>query len=145
LRSITDLRALGERTIILDCDVVQADGGTRTASITGAYVALTEAVLWLMQQGILKVNPLLGNVAAVSVGIVEREERLDLTYAEDSAAALDMNVVMNQAGRIVEVQATAEGPPVERARLNSLLDLAEKGIRELIQKQNEVIEKLKLG
>ena len=143
LRSITDLRALGERTITVDCDVLQADGGTRTASITGAFVAVTEAVLWLMERGVLKVNPLVGNVAAVSVGVVAREERLDLSYPEDSAAAMDMNVVMNQASKIIEVQATAEGPPVERSRLNSLLDLAEKGIGELIDRQNEVIESLK--
>lgn len=143
LRAVVDMRALGERTITLDCDVLQADGGTRTASITGAFVALSEAVLWLVGRKIVKTNPITGNVAAISVGIVDREERLDLCYQEDSTAAVDMNVVMTHDGRLIEVQSTAEGPPFTRAQLLTLLDLAQNGIDQLIEAQNRIISAMK--
>lgn len=131
LRSIVDLHALGERTIWLDCDVIQADGGTRTASVTGAYVALVDALNVLKTQGVLKRLPTIDVLAAISVGVVSSEECLDLNYQEDSNAAVDMNVIMTASGRFVEVQGTAEGTPFSRNRLNKLLDLAEKGIGEI--------------
>lgn len=131
LRAAVDLRALGERTVALDCDVIQADGGTRTASITGAWIALRRATHLLMKQGVLKGDPMRRMVAAISVGVVKGEALLDLDYGEDSHAEVDANVVMTDAGEFIEVQGTAEGKPFSRARLDELLDLAEKGIREL--------------
>jgi ribonuclease PH len=131
LRAAVDLRALGERTIALDCDVIQADGGTRTAAITGAWIALRRATRLLMERGDLKRDPMRRMVAAISVGIVKGETLLDLEYIEDSKAEVDANVVMTDAGEFIEVQGTAEGKPFSRERLNELLDMAEKGIREL--------------
>lgn len=139
LRAVVDLEALGERVITLDCDVIQADGGTRTASITGAYVALVDAVNGLFDSGQLKTNPIHGHVAAVSVGIVGQTPVLDLDYAEDSAADTDLNVVMNEAGGLIEVQGTAEGNAFQRTELDQMLDLAQKGILELIEKQEAVL------
>jgi len=137
LRACTDLRALGERTIVLDCDVLQADGGTRTAAITGAWVALKRASATLRQRGVLTVDPVRMGLAAVSVGVVDGEALLDLNYGEDSHAEVDANVVMTDQGEFVEVQGTAEGKPFSRARLDELLALAEKGIRELHRLQRE--------
>ena len=131
LRAALDLRALGERTITLDCDVLQADGGTRTAAITGAWVALQRATKRLKADGVLRADPVKAQVAAISVGIVKGEALLDLDYAEDSRAEVDSNVVMTDAGAFIEVQGTAEGKPFSRAQLDELLALAEKGIREL--------------
>ena len=139
LRCVFDLAALGERTISLDCDVIQADGGTRTAAITGAYVAAHDAVSWLQAQGKLNRSPLRGAVAAVSVGIVEGTPLLDLEYTEDSACDTDMNVVMTGAGGFVEVQGTAEGAAFSRDEMNQLLGLADKGIRELIEAQRRAL------
>jgi len=139
LRSVFDLKALGERTIHLDCDVLQADGGTRTAAITGAFVAAQDAVSWLIGQGKLAVSPIRDHLAAVSVGIVQGIPLLDLAYVEDSACDTDMNVVMTGAGHFVEVQGTAEGAAFSRAEMDSLLALAEMGIRELVQRQQEVL------
>lgn len=135
LRAVVDLAALGERTIILDCDVIQADGGTRTAAITGAYVAMAEALDQLMKFGVLKAWPVKDHVAAVSVGIVGGEPMIDLTYEEDSRAQVDMNVVMTGRGRFVEIQATAEQTPFEEAQLARLIELAGRGIGELIEVQ----------
>lgn len=140
MRSIVDLEALGERTIWIDCDVIQADGGTRTASITGAYVALKDCVDALMAQGVIEKNPLIGQIAAVSVGVVNGQALLDLDYQEDSSAEVDMNVVMNQAGDYIEVQGTGEARPFSRQELNAMYDLAEKGIQELIKVQNSASE-----
>ncbi len=131
LRAAMDLRALGERTIVLDCDVIQADGGTRTAAITGAWIALRRASHFLIKQGILKNDPMRRMIAAISVGVVKGEALLDLSYSEDSRAEVDANIVMTDAGEFIEAQGTAEGKPFSRARLNELLDLAEKGIHEL--------------
>jgi len=139
LRSIVDLGKLGERTIWLDCDVLQADGGTRTASITGAYLALVDAVHGLRQSGAIKENPLLDRVAAVSVGKVKDEVILDLCYEEDSQAEVDMNVVMTGAGKFVEIQGTAEGIPFDREELDWFLLLAQKGIEELMAKQQAAL------
>jgi len=141
LRAVVDMQALGERTITLDCDVLQADGGTRTASITGAYVALKDAVESLRARQLIKTDPVYGAVAAVSVGIVGGEPVLDLDYSEDSQAETDMNVVMNDAGAFIEVQGTAEGHAFHRHELDALLKLAEQGIAELIRKQREVLSK----
>ncbi len=135
LRAVVDLKALGEKVITVDCDVIQADGGTRTASITGAYVAMCDAVNKLLQSGQLKTNPIHGAVAAVSVGIFDNEPVLDLDYPEDSNAETDMNVVMNDGGHFIEVQGTAEGHAFRREELNELLDLAEHGIQQLIEAQ----------
>jgi ribonuclease PH len=135
LRAVIDYKALGENTIVLDCDVLQADGGTRTASITGAYVALADAVSWLRGRGSLAGEPLTGTVAAVSVGIVGGKPLLDLCYEEDVVAETDMNVVMTGAGAYVEVQGTAEGEPFDRAALDSLLDLAAGGCADLAAAQ----------
>jgi ribonuclease PH len=135
LRTIVDLAQLGERTIHIDCDVLQADGGTRTASITGAYVALSDAVNWLIAQGKIAVSPLTDSVAAISVGIVDGVPLLDLDYNEDSSCDTDMNVVMTGKGGFVEIQGTAEGAPFSDAELNALLGLARAGIAELTQKQ----------
>ncbi len=139
LRAIVDMDALGERTITLDCDVISADGGTRTASVTGACVALVDAVRWMGTERLLKKSAIDGLVAAVSVGIVNGEEALDLCYEEDRQAAVDMNVVMTDKGRFVEVQGTAEGEPFDRATLNRLLDLAHAGIHHLLKLQREVL------
>jgi ribonuclease PH len=139
LRSVFDMNRLGERTIALDCDVLQADGGTRTAAITGAYVAACDAVSWLLAQGKLARSPITGAVAAVSVGIVEATPLLDLEYVEDSACDTDMNVVMTDAGGFVEVQGTAEGAAFTRAEMDLLLGLADKGIRELIAAQRQAL------
>jgi ribonuclease PH len=137
LRAVVDMRSLGERTITLDCDVLQADGGTRTASITGAYVALADAVDALLKRRELKENPLHGQVAAVSVGIVEGVPVLDLDYKEDSEAETDMNVVMNGGGGFVEVQGTAEGHAFRRHELDELLNLAANGIGQLVALQQQ--------
>lgn len=135
LRAAIDLNALGENTITIDCDVIQADGGTRTASISGGFVALSDAVASLLKDGKLAKNPLYGSLAAISVGIYNGEPVLDLDYAEDSVAETDMNVVMNDAGGFIEVQGTAEGHAFRRDELNELLNLAEKGIAEIITLQ----------
>ncbi|HKK02481.1 MAG TPA: ribonuclease PH [Gammaproteobacteria bacterium] len=139
LRAVLDLKALGERTITVDCDVLQADGGTRTAAITGAYVALSDALRQLRRKG-LRVDPLHGQVAAVSVGIYRGTPVLDLDYAEDSEAETDMNVVMNDAGAFVEVQGTAEGHAFHRAELERLLDLAAGGVQALVALQREALQ-----
>ena len=139
LRAIIDVSALGENTIVLDCDVLQADGGTRTASITGAYVALADAVTHLRNNGALTGEPLVGSVAAVSVGIVDGSPRLDLHYDDDVRADTDMNVVMTGDGKFVEVQGTAEGAPFDRAELDALLALAEKGCADLTRMQHEAL------
>jgi len=137
LRAITDLAALGERQVSIDCDVLQADGGTRCASITGAMVALADACAWLREKQLLTVDPLRDFVAAVSVGIVDGQPVLDLDYAEDSGCDTDMNVVMTGAGHFVEVQGTAEGAPFTREQMSKLLDLATNGIGKLIKLQRE--------
>ena len=139
MRAVLDLAALGERTITLDCDVLQADGGTRTAAITGAYVALADAVRRLRGSGALRADPLHGQVAAVSVGLYRGVAVLDLDYAEDAEAETDMNVVMNDAGAFVEVQGTAEGHAFRRTELDQLLDLAAGGIVELLRLQREAL------
>jgi len=131
VRSVADLTAMGERTIWLDCDVIQADGGTRTASVTGAFVAFVDACAVMKRENLVKKMPFADLIAAVSVGVVANEELLDLNYKEDSSAAVDMNVVMTAAGRLVEVQATAEGAPFTINRFNNLLALAQKGIGRL--------------
>jgi len=139
LRYVVDLAALGERTISLDCDVIQADGGTRTAAITGAYVALHDAVSWLLAQGKIGASPIRDAVAAVSVGIVAGTPLLDLEYTEDSTCDTDMNVVMTGAGGFVELQGTAEGAAFSRAEMDALLSLADKGIRELVAAQRKAL------
>jgi ribonuclease PH len=139
LRSVVDMKALGERTILIDCDVLQADGGTRTASITGSYVALADAVAALMKRRDLTASPLHGAVAAVSVGIVGGVPVLDLDYPEDSEAETDMNVVMNGGGGFVEVQGTAEGHAFRRNELDALLDLAATGISQLVTLQQQAL------
>lgn len=140
LRAATDLKALGERTVTLDCDVLQADGGTRTAAISGAYVALLIAINRMCAGGELKSNPVHGQIAAISVGIYRGTPVLDLDYDEDSQAETDMNVVMNDAGRFVEVQGTAEGHAFDRDEFDMLLELASKGINEILQVQAAAIE-----
>ena len=139
LRAVIDYKALGENTIVIDCDVLQADGGTRTASITGAYVALADAVSWLRARGALAGEPLLGSVAAISVGVIDGVPMLDLPYEEDSRAEVDMNIVCTGEGRFVEVQGTAEGEPFDRDVLNSLFDLGLAGCAELTRLQNEAL------
>ena len=139
LRAVVNLEALGERQIIIDCDVIQADGGTRTASISGGYVALCDAVQSLLDNNKIKNDPLIGQLASISVGIYEGEPVLDLDYAEDSNAETDMNVVMNNAGHFIEVQGTAEGHAYTRGELDSMLNLAEKGINEILAAQNETL------
>lgn len=139
LRAVVDLKALGERTVTVDCDVIQADGGTRTASITGACVALHDAMNKLVANGTLKTNPMKGLVAAISVGIVEGEAVCDLEYVEDSNAETDMNVVMVEDGRLVEVQGTAEGEPFSHEELLTLLDLAKQGISQLVDAQRKAL------
>jgi ribonuclease PH len=139
LRAAVDLAALGPRTITIDCDVLQADGGTRTAAITGGYVALALACRRLVDKGLLKRSPLLGHLAAVSVGIIDGEPRLDLPYVEDSAADVDMNVVMLEGDRLVEIQGTAEHKTFDRAELDRLVDLASLGVRQLIEGQRRAL------
>ncbi len=139
LRAVTDLKALGERQIILDCDVLQADGGTRCASITGAWIALYEACDKLVQAGKLPANPVKDHVAAISVGIFEGSPVLDLDYPEDSNCDTDMNVIMTGQGGIVEVQGTAEGEPFSREQMNVLMDLATMGIRQLVAAQESAL------
>ena len=139
LRCVFDLRALGERTISLDCDVIQADGGTRTAAITGAFVAAHDAVEWLIRGGKLSASPIREFVAAISVGVVHGQLLLDLDYAEDSACDTDMNVVMTESGGFVELQGTAEGAAFSQAEMDGLLALAGKGIRELIAAQRHAL------
>ena len=140
LRAVVDLGALGERSVLVDCDVIQADGGTRTASITGAYVALAAALHQLVQFGALKKSPLADSVAATSVGIVAGEPLIDLDYEEDSRAGVDMNIVMTGSGKFVEVQATAEHHPFDDAQLSRLIELGRNGIRELIEIQKQVLK-----
>jgi ribonuclease PH len=139
LRAAIDYKALGENTIVLDCDVLQADGGTRTAAITGAYVALADAVATLREKGALAGDPLVSSVAAVSVGIIDGVPRLDLPYEEDVRAETDMNVVMTGAGAFIEVQGTAEAAAFDRAELDALLDLAQKGCADLTRLQQEAL------
>jgi ribonuclease PH len=139
LRAVIDYGSLGENTIVIDCDVLQADGGTRTAAVTGAYVALADAVAWLRERGALKAEPLIGSVAAVSVGVVDGKPVLDLSYEEDVRAETDMNVVCTGDGRFVEVQGTAEGEPFDRAELDALLELAASGCVELTRLQVEAL------
>jgi ribonuclease PH len=139
LRAVVDLDAVGERSITLDCDVLQADGGTRTASITGAYVALVDAMDKLIDAGKVKRNPIHGQVAAVSVGMLGSDAVLDLDYAEDSTADTDLNVIMNDGGGLIEIQGTAEGHAFHRGELDAMLDLADKGISELIQAQEAAL------
>jgi len=139
LRAVTDLAKLGERTVKIDCDVIQADGGTRTASVTGAFVALYDAVGTLLERGVLAASPIRDFVAAVSVGLFEGVPVLDLDYAEDSACETDMNVVMTGSGGFVEIQGTAEGEPFSTAQMGALVALAKQGIAELIAKQKAAL------
>ncbi|MEY4742289.1 MAG: hypothetical protein RL672_1039 [Actinomycetota bacterium] len=141
LRAVVDVRALGENTIVIDCDVLQADGGTRTAAITGAYIALADAIEWGKANKLIpaKANVLIDSVAAVSVGIIKGEPMLDLAYVEDVRAETDMNVVATGAGKFVEVQGTAEGAPFDRAELDALLDLALAGTQQLTQIQKDAL------
>jgi ribonuclease PH len=139
LRAAVDLKLLGENTIYVDCDVIQADGGTRTASITGACVALVDALTFLLNSGRVKQDPLKRLIASVSVGVYKGTPVLDLDYPEDSAAETDMNVVMTQHGGMVEVQGTAEGEPFKRGEMDAMMDLAEKGIQELFQLQQKAL------
>ena len=140
LRAGVNMRALGERSIVVDCDVLQADGGTRTAAISGAYVALRDAIDGLRRDGIIHSQPMQGNVAAISVGIVGRQELLDLCYEEDSRANVDMNVVMTEQGRLIEVQAGGEGATFTRAELGRLIELAKVGIDQIVVVQNDVLK-----
>lgn len=139
LRAAIDLDKLGERTITIDCDVIQADGGTRTTSISGGFIALALAMKKLLKEGIIKENPIISNVAAISVGIVNNTLMLDLKYSEDSIAEVDMNIIMNGKGEFVEVQGTGEEATYTRAQLNQLIDLAEEGIKDIIEIQNKII------
>lgn len=145
LRALTELKFLGERTFIVDCDVVQADGGTRTAAITGAGVALLQAFQCLVERNEFSFLPLKGLIAAISVGIVEGTPLLDLCYEEDSQAGVDFNVVMNESGEFIEIQGTAEAQPFSKEELDGLLELAEKGIKELFPIQREAINRLSEG
>jgi ribonuclease PH len=140
LRAVIDMEALGENTIVVDCDVLQADGGTRTAAITGAYLALADALAWAREQGFVTRDPLVDSVAAVSVGIIDGEARLDLHYDDDVRAETDMNVVMTGNGMYVEVQGTAEGEPFDRGLLDQLLELAAAGCAELTQLQRAALQ-----
>lgn len=139
LRAAVDMEQLGERMITLDCDVIQADGGTRTASISGAFVALNDAINGLIESGELNASPIIHNVASVSVGIYQGTPVLDLDYAEDSNAETDMNVVMTEAGGFIEVQGTAEAAPYTRDQMNAMLDLAQNGINEIISEQQKAL------
>lgn len=145
LRSITDLQSLGEKTIWIDCDVIQADGGTRTASITGAYVALVEAIRKWRQRGLFLRDPIKDSVAAVSIGIVSGKIFLDLCYAEDSQAEVDMNFVMTGSGKFIEIQGTAETKPFTRKQMERMTELAQDGIKELFRAQKKVIATLPHG
>ncbi len=140
LRSVVDLSDLGERTIWLDCDVIQADGGTRTAAITGAFICLSDALNYALRNGLISRTPLRDYLAAISVGVVDGEPRVDLCYSEDSIAEVDTNVVMTGSGKLVEIQGTAEGMPFSKDMLNSLIKLAEEGINNLINIQKRLIE-----
>jgi ribonuclease PH len=140
LRAVMDMKALGERSITIDCDVIQADGGTRTASITGGYVAMVDAVASLLDKRALGRNPITGRVASVSVGIYQGTPVLDLDYPEDCGAETDMNVVMNDAGQFIEVQGTAEGHPFSHTELTAMLELARKGIDQLLAEQRRALE-----
>jgi len=142
LRAITDLRSLGERTVWIDCDVIQADGGTRTASITGAYVALIEAARNWREGGVMNVEPIRDSVAAVSIGIVEGKILLDLCYEEDSKADVDMNFVMTGSGKFIEVQGTAESSPFTKKQMERMAEIAQQGIKELLKTQKKVIASL---
>ena len=137
LRAVIDMERLGERTLLIDCDVIQADAGTRTASITGAWLALDQACRSLVDQGVLEQSPLIDQVAALSVGLVDGQALLDLDYSEDSRAEVDLNVVQAGDGRLLEIQGTAEGAPFSRSQLNELLDLAEPGLTSLMQAQHQ--------
>jgi len=139
LRAVSKLEALGERTVWIDCDVIQADGGTRTAAITGGFVALVLAVQGMRERGQITSMPVLDHVAATSVGVVAGAPMLDLAYSEDSVAEVDMNIIKTGDGRFIEVQGTAEGAPFERDTLNQLLGLADEGIRQLIERQREIV------
>jgi ribonuclease PH len=140
LRSVVDLSVIGERTIWLDCDVIQADGGTRTAAITGAFICLSDALKYALRNGLIDRTPIRDYLAAISVGVVNGEPRIDLCYLEDSMAEVDMNVVMTGSGRLVEIQGTAEGVPFSKATLDSLIKLAEQGINNLINIQKKFME-----
>jgi len=139
LRAVIDFEKLGERSITIDCDVLQADGGTRTASITGGFVALYEACSYLVREELVEENPINDYIAAVSVGILDNKLALDLNYEQDSSAEVDMNIAMTGAGLLVEVQGTAEGEPFSKNRLTEMIKLAEKGIKELIKKQKDAL------
>ncbi len=139
LRAVVDIDSLGERTITIDCDVIQADGGTRTTSITGAYIALSGAIGKLVKSGVLKENPIIDSVAATSVGIVKGSHLLDLCYEEDSQADVDMNVVMTESGKIIEVQGTAEAAPFSRGELDELIDMAEIAVKDLCVLQQKAL------
>ena len=139
MRSVVDLNALGERTIWIDCDVIQADGGTRTASISGAFVALKDAISFAVDNKMIEGQPIKDYVAAISVGVVGGETLIDLCYEEDSSAEVDMNIVMTGSGKFIEVQGTAETEPFDRGRLNEMIDYAEAGIREIISVQKSVL------
>ncbi len=140
LRSVVDLSVIGERTIWMDCDVIEADGGTRTAAITGAFICLSDALKYALRNGLIDRTPLKDYLAAISVGVVNGEPRIDLCYSEDSMAEVDMNVVMTGDGKIVEIQGTAEGTPFSKTALDSLIKLAEEGINSLINMQKKLIE-----
>jgi ribonuclease PH len=142
LRAIADLKSLGERTVWIDCDVIQADGGTRTASITGAYIALVEAARKWRERGLLTVEPVKDSVAAVSIGIVDGKILLDLCYIEDSKADVDMNFVMTGAGKFIEVQGTAESAPFTRKQMERMAEIAQQGIKELLKAQKAVLKSL---
>lgn len=145
LRAVVDLVALGERTIWLDCDVIQADGGTRTASITGGYIAVVDTLRTLVEQGIIESLPIIDSVAAVSVGVVKGEILLDLTYEEDSQAVVDMNIVMTGGRRFVEVQGTAEVTPFTHEDMSRMIQLASRGIEELTRRQRSILEGISIG
>ena len=140
LRSIVDLSGIGERTIWIDCDVIEADGGTRTAAITGAFICLSDALRYALRNGLIDRTPLKDFLAAISVGMVNGEARIDLCYLEDSTAEVDMNVVMTGNGKLVEIQGTAEGMPFSKVTLDRLIKLAEEGINRLINMQKKLIE-----
>lgn len=140
LRAVVDMDSLGERSILIDCDVIQADGGTRTASITGAYIALVDALRYALDAGMIDALPVQDYLAAVSVGVVDDRPLLDLNYKEDSEAEVDMNLVMTGSGKIVEIQGAAEGKPFSKTELERLIRLGEKGIRALIKKQKDMLE-----
>ena len=140
LRAAVDMQALGEHTITVDCDVIQADGGTRTASITGGYVALADAVSWMLENDMLEKNPLVHQIAAISVGVYNGQPVMDLDYLEDSACETDMNIIMNDKGRYIEIQGTAEGDAFSHDELQSMLQLADKAIAQLITLQNDALK-----